>query len=102
MGARDGRQHGEERRFEYHAKAMPAEVAKAEVAVLARQRVEGRFPSHRTTRIHRGRSGVGSSAAACGMAHRLSRLVLPRDCACRGVQTLKGSAAACGSLIQRT
>jgi len=102
MGARDGRQHGEERLLEYHARATPAEVAKAEVAVLARQRVEGQFPSHRTTRTHRGRNGIGSSAAACGMAHRLSPLLLPRDCAYRGVQTVKGSAEACGSLIQRT
>lgn len=45
MGARDGRQLEAERLIEYHAQAMPAEVAKAEVAVLARQRVEGQFPS---------------------------------------------------------
>ena len=45
MGARDGRQFGAERLLEYHAQAMPAEVAKAEVAGLARQRFEGQFPS---------------------------------------------------------
>ena len=45
MGARDGRQLEAERLLEYYLQAMPAEVAKAEVAGLARQRVEWQFPS---------------------------------------------------------
>ena len=71
MGVRDGRQFGAGRLLQYHAQAMAAEVAKDEVAGLARQRVERQFPSQRTVRIHTGRNGIGSSAAARGMAHRL-------------------------------
>ena len=40
MGARDGRQLAEERLLANYAQAMPAEVAKAEVVALARQRFE--------------------------------------------------------------